>query len=75
MHFSLFISRHFDFTLRQNEKLQHQALECCKTYENKFSTLTNTNTLSSKQLCVWLHHWEILFADYSDSQGDLIKLY
>lgn len=43
MHFSLFISRHFDFTLRQNEKLQHQALECCKTYKNTFSTLNNTN--------------------------------
>lgn len=53
MHFSLFISRHFDFTLRQNEKLQHQALECCKTYKNTFSTLNNTNnTLVKATLCV-----------------------
>jgi len=33
VHFFLLNSRHFDFTLRQYEKLQHQALECCKTYE------------------------------------------
>lgn len=73
MHFSLFISRHFDFTLRQNEKLQHQALECCKTYENSSLTLTNTNAHQCNR--VWLHHWEIFHYDCGDAHDNLIKLF